>query len=190
MAVLLLTAATALAKGGVEQITISGPGLDQPIEIDDPEILEHFNPWGGLWQFLDAPVQTNAVELQNLEGPYEVRFFQGVHEWSYSFSYYSSGGGATGYIVLPEPPESHGFVHPAGWYRSSDPWGDVMSEQLAGVVEVTSPAASWIGESLPQLLVLLFAILMLGSFFVIRRQVRERYRATSSSRLGTRTHHP
>ena len=76
-AVVALVAMTALAKGGVEQITVSGPGLVDPIEINDPEILEQFNPWGGLWRILDVPVEKKAVESQNLEGPYEVRFWQG-----------------------------------------------------------------------------------------------------------------
>jgi len=110
-----------------------------------------------------------AVEPQNLEGPYVVRFWQGRHEWSYAFSYYRSAGAASGYIVLPEPPESRGFVHSAGWYRSSDPWSEVMSKQLSEVVEA-SPNASWIGELMLQRIAFLSTIIMFGLLVVVRRQ--------------------
>ncbi len=112
--VIMLLAGTALAKGGVEQITVTGPDLEQSIEINDPQILDRFNPWGGLHRFLGERFEGHAVDSHTLDGPYDVRFFQSVHEWVYEFSYFTAGDHEPGYIVLPEPPTSQGFVHPAG----------------------------------------------------------------------------
>ena len=150
--VLMILAGTAVAKGGVEQITVTGPGLDHPIEISDPQVLDRFNPWGGLHQFLGERLEENVVDTHALEGPYEVRFFEGVQEWGYEFSYYTAEGHEASYILLPEPPESQGFVHPAGWYRSSDAWSEVMSEQLGGVKKPTKSGEGWVGKSLVSLL--------------------------------------
>jgi len=168
----MLLAGTALAKGGVEQITVTGPDLEQSIEINDPQILDQFNPWGGLHRFLGERYEDHEVDSHTLDGPYEVRFSQSVHEWAYEFSYYTAEDHDPGYIVLPEPPPSQGFAHPAGWYRSTTAWDEVMSEHLEQIVTptVTDPEiARW----LPPPLVLVSAFGLFGLAVVIRRRVRE-----------------
>jgi hypothetical protein len=182
---MMFLAGTALAKGGVEEITVSGPSLKQSIEINDPQILDQFNPWGGLHRFLSERLEDHDVNTDTLDGPYQVRFFQSLHEWVYEFSYYTDGGHEPGYILLPEPPASsfEGFAHPAGWYRSTAAWSEVMSERLEGLVTPTE-AESGIARSLPQLLLFVSAIVLLGLAVVIRRHVREREVASAELRPG------
>jgi hypothetical protein len=136
ISVMVMTEA-AMAKGGVEQITVSGPGLEQPTVIDDPLILEEFNPWGGLWLFLTDRLEGD-VATPRLAGPYQVGFFQAVHGWVYEFSYYLDEDADIGYILLPPPNTSQGFVHPAGWYKSSDAWNEVMFRHLQRTPGLTS----------------------------------------------------
>lgn len=169
VAILLLLAGTALAKGAVKQITITGPGVDHQIEISDPKILDRFNPWGGLHQFLSKQVDEDSVDPETLVGPYEVRFLLDVHEWVYGFSYYTVEGSEPGYLVLPEPDGDRGFVHPAGWYRNSDAWSEAMSEQLEGVVTPTNEVGRWVLK----LFGFLLAIALVGAVVVaVRRKVR------------------
>lgn len=171
--VIMLLAGTALGKGGVEQITVTGPGLEQSIEINDAQILDQFNPWGGLHRFLSERLEDHEVNTRTLDGPYKVRFFQSVHEWVYEFSYYTAEGHEPGYIVLPEPPLSQGFAHPAGWYRSTAAWSGVMSGHLEEIVAQTETEPD-IARWLPQLLLLVSAFALIGLAVVIRRHVSER----------------
>ncbi|MFN2485627.1 MAG: hypothetical protein ABR609_03285 [Acidimicrobiia bacterium] len=171
VAILLLVGGTALAKGdGVKQITITGGGLEHRIEISDPITLDQFNPWGGLHRFIGGPVDEGSVGPETLAGPYKVRFLLDVHEWVYEFSYYTVDGFETGYIVLPEPNGDSGyrFVIPAGWYRSSDAWREVMSERLVGEVAPRSG-----GElSVPKIDGILLALGLVGAVAVaFRRKV-------------------
>lgn len=170
--VILLVAGTALAKGGVEQITITGSDLGQSIEIDDPQILDQFNPWGGLHRFLAERFDDREVDSHTLDGPYEVRFSQSGHEWVYEFSYYIAGDDEPGYIVLPEPPTSQGFAHPAGWYRSTAEWDEVMSEHLDEMVTPTDTERE-IARWLPPLLVLVSGFALFGLPVMTRRRIRE-----------------
>lgn len=169
----MLVAGTTLAKSGVEQITVTGPGVEQSIEINDPQILDEFNPWGGLHRFLSERLEDHEVNTRTLGDPYKVRFFQSVHEWAYEFSYYTAEDHETGYIVLPQPPTSQRFAHPAGWYRSTAAWSEVMSEHLEENVtptETKPETSRW----LPQLLLLVSALLLVGLAVVIRRHLRDR----------------
>ena len=45
LAACLTQASVVLAKGTVEMIAVSGPGLDKPLEITDRNSLEPFLPW-------------------------------------------------------------------------------------------------------------------------------------------------
>lgn len=171
MAILLLVGGTALAKGdGVEQITITGPGLDHQIEISDLITLDRFNPWGGLHRFLEGwVVDEDSVGPETLAGPYRVRFLLDVHEWVYEFSYYTVEGSEPEYIALPQPNGSQGFVLPAGWYRSSDAWREVMSEHLKGAVT----SRSGVERPVRKLVGFLLAIVLLGAVAVaVRRKVQ------------------
>jgi len=170
---LMLAGGIAMAKGGVGQITIVGPGLEHPIEVGEPQTLDEFNPWRGLLHFLGERLEENAVDT-SLVGPYRVRFSESALAWVYEFSYYRDTEAAVGYILLPEPDASLGFVLPGGWYRSSDAWIDVMSEQLEVIVTPTGPTVSELRESMPQLLLYLFALTLLGLVVITGRYVRER----------------
>jgi hypothetical protein len=179
--VIMLLAGTALAKGGVEQITVTGPGVEQSIQINDPQILDQFNPWGGLHRFLSERLEDAEVNTRTLDGPYKVRFSQGVHGWVYEFSYYTAEDDEPGYIVLPEPPMSQGFAHPAGWYRSTPGWSEVMSEHLEEIVTQTETKPELL-RWLPQLLPFVSASVLIGLAVVIRRHVREREGGGSRAR--------
>lgn len=85
---LMLVADLASAKGGVERITIAGPGLEEPIEIRTSQVLAEFNPWGGLLRFVGEQVSENGIDA-TLQGPYKVSFFESTLDWVYEFSYYS-----------------------------------------------------------------------------------------------------
>ena len=128
-----LLAGPALAKEGVERITIAGPQLERSIEISDAEVLTQFNPWGGLNRFLALRLDARPIDWEAFDGPYRVRFFEGSMGWVYEFSYYLSAEEDLGYIVLPEPLSGQGFVHLAGWYSSSASWADFMESRLIGV---------------------------------------------------------
>ena len=45
--VIFSVTAVVFAKGTTTRITITGVGLQRPIEISDPEVLKNFNVWSG-----------------------------------------------------------------------------------------------------------------------------------------------
>jgi len=166
---LMLGAGVARAKGGVEQITVVGPEWDHTLEIQDSEILVKFNPWGGLLLFLGGQgLRLDEVEVgRSLDGPYQVRFFEGVMGWEYEFAFYRDEREAAGYLLLPEPDPSQGFVLPGGWYQSSDEWNKVLSEQLGRVMMPSKPdeTREWILPLWSSFL----AVVMVGVVVIVRR---------------------
>lgn len=89
-------------------------------------------------------------------------------EWTYAFSYYPLEGFDSRYIVLPDPPNDQGIVHPAGWYSSTDDWNDVMSEQLDGAPTSTGHGEPRIGGLMGQLFIALSALALLGLVIAVR----------------------
>ena len=62
---LVIFSATALvfAKGATIKITITGAGLQSPVEISDPEVLKKFNVWSGPGPSQMASREQKALSL-------------------------------------------------------------------------------------------------------------------------------
>ena len=45
--------AVVFAKGATTRITITGGGLQSPVEISDPQVLQNFNVWSGPGTFVN-----------------------------------------------------------------------------------------------------------------------------------------
>ena len=133
---LVSTSFTALAKGPADKITISGPGLSEPIEITDAQILEQFSPWSET--FFDKGRGTLA-DPPEVESTYQVRFYLkdegGELRSSYSFDY---APGNPGYIHLPGKGDplyetNKGLIlrgEDGGWLYASTAWYDMMQHML------------------------------------------------------------
>ena len=72
LAACLIQASTALAKGAIEVIAVSGPGLDKPVEIADRNSLEPFLPWNRAFIDWGRGIITDPVPGLRT---YEVQFY-------------------------------------------------------------------------------------------------------------------
>jgi hypothetical protein len=136
--VLLLgpTSFTAFAKGPADKITISGPGLSEPIEITDAQILEKFSPWSEA--FFDK-ARGILKEPPKVENTYQVIFYlkdeSGDLRASYAFEY---APGNPGTIHLPGKGDpwydtNKGLIlrgEDGGWLYASAAWYDMMEPML------------------------------------------------------------
>lgn len=99
----------ALAKGELAMARIAGPGLENPIQITDSEVLSILNPWRG--EFADW-----GDEL--IEGPPEIQeahrvllfaqFGESTEELEpiYLIYYHPNVGGEHGLVYVPGPGEA------------------------------------------------------------------------------------
>jgi hypothetical protein len=134
----LITTSVALAKESADKISISGPGLSEPIEITDPKILNQFNPYAS--NFLDLRRGVLAEPPKN-EQLYQVLFYfyntGGTLEARYAFQY---ALGQNGPIYLPGKNDElyklnsillrEGFD--GHWITASSEWDDLMQRLLEG----------------------------------------------------------
>lgn len=144
---LVSSMSTALAKGPADKITISGPGLSEPIEITDARILEKFSPWGEA--FFDER-QGFLAESPVVDASYQVQFFMrdqgGELRLSYIFEY---APGDPGYIHLPGKGDKDYEINKGtimrredgGWLYASEGWYDLM-RNLLGDQEIFAAARS------------------------------------------------
>lgn len=135
----LILASPAFAKGPVDKITITGPGLTDTIEITDPKILA-FDPWGGTfidWRrgiLAQPPLIDQAYpvffSLKNSEGRLQV---------IYALQYYPDPSGQGGYVYLPGPEDQWYRVNigtimrsesDGKWHYASGEWNTVMLRLL------------------------------------------------------------
>lgn len=143
--ILAVLAATipASAKGPVSLITISGGGLEEPIKITDPEILDRFNPWGG--QFIGTGGALKTPPSIGHKAPYEVHFYlqnaQDQSELRYMFYYYPSLVGRRGLIYLPGSGEPYYSVNAytiirggsdGYWHYAMPTWDETVSGLVQG----------------------------------------------------------
>ena len=138
LAACLLQASTALAKGKVEMIAVSGPGLDKPVEITDRFALEPFFPWGRA--FIDwgrGIIPDPARGLQT----YEVQFYLvgGGESPDYVLEYRPEPHGGPGYVQIPASDLTTGlgdsdYWDPTGkWHHATRAWGLLMQKALEGM---------------------------------------------------------
>ena len=106
--ILLFVTLPVLAKGRIERVVITGPGLDKPLEVSDPAVLQKLNPWFG--KFVGDKGQAPAPKAD--DSTYEVRFYMrwpqrhsefdlGELKLIYNVSYRPGAEGETGRIYFP-----------------------------------------------------------------------------------------
>jgi hypothetical protein len=181
---LLSSISVAFAKGSADKITVSGPGLTNPIEIIDPQILQQFSPWGD--SFFDLKKGLLAVSKPpKINRLYQINFYlkdaDGTLTMRYAFQY---APGQPGYIYLPGINDKlytlnssllprYGFD--GHWIYASQEWDGLMQRQLADHgVSVASSAAQPIYAKLflPGVWLSLGAVLVLAgvSALVLRQR--------------------
>jgi len=157
VATLALSAAPTWAKSQTVKLDIVGPGLDQPLQITDPAILERFSIWVGpnsARQMAERypnqePRGAFADYLRGSLPPpadltlYTVTFHQGgpreqMHEWhrTYVINYGHDPDSGQGYIYLPGPKDgevyqrnvfSIGTGAEGKWFHASPAWERLVS---------------------------------------------------------------
>jgi hypothetical protein len=152
--VLALLAAPVQAKGAVDRITLSGPGLDVPIVLSKQDTLgmEALNPWMG--GFLAGVVEAPA------KGPaYTVDFFMNVASGDtaelrhiYTAEYVPDPAGGPGYFYIPGSGDdgyelNKGTIMAAErdgmWHRASALWESAVGPALrAAGLDLVTPAAA------------------------------------------------
>ena len=136
LAACLMQASTVLAKGTVEMITVSGPGLDKPVEITNRSSLYPVNPWSRT--FIDwgrGIIPDPAPGLQT----YEVQFYLERGQRPVSVIEYSpEPHGGPGYVLVPPSDLNPGvgdsdYWDPFGkWHHATREWGLLMQKALEG----------------------------------------------------------
>ena len=136
LAACLMQASVALAKGTVEMISVSGPGLNEPVEITDRNSLEPFLPWSR--DFIDwgrGIIPNPAPGLQT----YEVQFYLERDQRPVSVIEYSpEPHGGPGYVHVPPSDLNTGqgdsdYWDPFGkWHHATRAWGLLMQKALEG----------------------------------------------------------
>ena len=136
LAACLMQASVALAKGTVEMISVSGPGLNEPVEITDRNSLEPFLPWSR--DFIDwgrGIISDPAPGLRN----YEVQFYLDRDEPPVAVIEYSpEPHGGPGYVHAPPSTLNPGmgdsdYWDPNGkWHHATRAWGLLMQKALEG----------------------------------------------------------
>src|ERR1700682_2462039 len=118
--VVLSATAVVFAKGATTKITITGAGLQSPVEISDPEILKNFNVWSGPGTFANdvegtegfivdwasGAVTDRPKGLPTLELSFYVRyanrpFSEQTDHLAYIVSYAVDPATGQGYVYLP-----------------------------------------------------------------------------------------
>lgn len=152
---LLLLPTQAFAKGPTSKITISGPGLQAPIEITDPNILRQFSVWTGpgTWSsasgFYDPKIPSFIVDWATAEKTpvkglerYEVDFYEKTADERLTYVVFYEYDRATGhgYVYLPGPKDKYysldvatiGHGVEGQWFSAWGDWDKVAGPLLAG----------------------------------------------------------
>ena len=119
---LVISSATALvfAKGATTKITITGAGLQSPVEISDPEVLKNFTVWSGpgtrangvegtegfIVDWASGAVTERPNGLHKFELSFYVRyanrpFGEQTDQLAYIVSYAVDPATGEGYVYLP-----------------------------------------------------------------------------------------
>ena len=148
LAACLMQASVALAKGTVEMIAVSGPGLDKPVEITD--IVTPFNPWSR--DFIDwgrGVIPNPDPGLQT----YEVQFYLERGQRPVSvIEYRPEPHGGPGYVHVPPSNLNPGvgdsdYWDPFGkWHHATREWGLLMQKALEGRPNAGQTDGSRIGR--------------------------------------------
>lgn len=176
-------AVPAAAKGPVDQITIAGPGLNEPVEITDAAILSRFDPWAGQFIGTGGPLEWPPDVGDRV--PYQAFFYlednRGDLQLRYVLYYYPDPAGGRGIIYLPGPGEPYYRINigtiirndsDGRWHNAMPAWDELMRDLLRA--EEVSPAGSantaslnlspWIGS------LVIMALLGSLAFWVFARR--------------------
>ena len=146
LAACLMQASVALAKGTVEMIAVSGPGLDKPLEITDRNSLEPFLPWSrGFIDWGRGIISDPDPGLQT----YEVQFYLDRDEPpTFVLEYSPEPHGGPGYVHIPPSDLNTGqgdsdYWDPTGkWHHATRGWGLLMQKGLEGLPDAGQPDGS------------------------------------------------
>ena len=137
LAACLLQGSAALAKGTIELISVSGPGLDKPVEITD--LATPFNPWSR--DFIDWGRGVISNPTSGLK-TYEVQFYlDRASPPIYGIEYSPELHGGPGYVYIPRSDLNMGTIltgdsdywDPNGkWHHATRDWGLLMQKALEG----------------------------------------------------------
>lgn len=128
MLVLLLVVGNTVVAKGPESVTISGPGLDQPIELNhttDSELMTELMKQSKFWYGIGRPVpidvstsdlgQGFTVEWINMGPPDKTVEERTIRQ----VVYFETEYGAV--VYTPEQESLSGWGYdPSGWYEASD----------------------------------------------------------------------
>jgi hypothetical protein len=191
-----LPAAPVQAKGDVDRITLSGPGLDKPIVLNKegtPE-MGAFNPWLG--GYLDG-----VVKAPPKAPSYTADFFMNVSSGDtvklrhiYTAEYVPDPAGGAGYFYIPGSGDegyelNKGTIMAAErdgmWHRASAQWESAVGPALraAGVTSSTAATPSAPAAALPLPGPAILAGLLVAATVVVVIFRRGRRRRLLASRL-------
>jgi hypothetical protein len=137
--VALCATAVVFAKGATTKITITGAGLQSPVEISDPEILKNFNVWSGPGTFANDVEGTEGFIVDWASGAvtdrpnglptFELRFYvryanrpfsEQTDQLAYIVSYAVDPATGQGYVYLPGKSDEPYRLNTKAIYRGSE----------------------------------------------------------------------
>lgn len=119
--------AVVFAKGTTTKITITGAGLQSPVEISDPDVLKNFNVWSGPGTFANDVEGTEGFIIDWASGavsdrPNGLRTFELSFYVRYANRPVSEQSDQLAYIVsyAVDPATGEGYVYLPG--KSDEPY--------------------------------------------------------------------
>ena len=139
---------TVSAKGPVDMITVTGPGLNSAVEITEPDSLAPFDPWTrGFIDWGRGIIDEPPTSLQT----YEVTFYldnDGSRNRIYVIEYSPDPQGGLGYIYIPPAGINVSTITTGDsdlwdpnfkWQHATAAWGVLMERALRGVSDKGEP---------------------------------------------------
>ena len=144
------------AKGATTRITIRGGGLQTPLAITDPRVLERFQIWAGPGVFVNQIEQTEGFVIDWKSGPianppdglqhYEAVFYvtepnQPNATPAYVVTYAYDPSSRLGFVYLPGKGDSmyalnsrtmfHGHGYEGHWFHATPAWDAAVLALIA-----------------------------------------------------------
>jgi len=147
--VIFSVTAVVFAKGTTTRITITGAGLQSPVEIRDPQVLENFNVWSGPGTFVNDVEGTEGFIIDWASGAvpdrpsalptFEVSFYvryanrpfsEQTDQLAYVVSYAVDPATGQGYVYLPGTSDERFRLNTRAihrgreghWFRANAAW--------------------------------------------------------------------
>jgi hypothetical protein len=147
------------AKGTTTKITITGAGLQSPVEIGDPEVLKNFNVWSGPGTFTNGVEATEGFivdwasgavtdrpsGLRTFELSFYVRyanrpFSEQTDQLAYIVAYAVDPATGQGYVYLPGKSDKYYRLNTraiyrgreGNWFRANAAWQTAFRNVVRG----------------------------------------------------------